>query len=35
MEIAYKFTPIELNKFKKFKLPTIVLDKNMIIKNGK
>ena len=32
MEIAYKFTPKELNKFKN---PTITLDKNKIIKNGK
>ena len=35
MEIAYKFTPKELNKFKKFKNPTIILDKNKIIKNAK
>ena len=35
MEIAYKFTPKELNKFKKFKNPTIILDKNKIIQNGK
>ena len=35
MEIAYKFTPKELNKFKRFKNPTIILDKNKIIKNGK
>ena len=35
MEIGYKFTPKELNKFKKFKNPTINLDKNKIIKNGK
>ena len=32
MEIAYKFTPKELNKFKKFKNSTIILDKNKIIK---
>ena len=32
MEIAYKFTPKELNKFLKFKNPTTILDKNEIIK---
>ena len=35
MEIAYKFTPKELNKLKKLKNTTIILDKNKIIKNGK
>ena len=35
MEIAYKFTPKEINKLSKFKNPSIVLKKNNIIKNGK
>ena len=35
MEIAYKFTPKEINKSSKFKNPTIVLKKDNIIKNGK
>ena len=35
MEIGYKFTPKELNKFKKFKNPTINLKKDNIVKNGK
>ena len=35
MEIAYKFTPKEINKLSKFKNPSIVLKKDNIIKNGK
>ena len=35
MEIAYKFTPKEINKLSKFKNPSILLDKNKIIQNGK
>ena len=35
MEVAYKFTPKEIQKLSKFKNPTIILDKNKIIKNGK
>ena len=35
MEIAYKFTPKEIQKLSKFKNPTIILDKNKIIKNRK
>ena len=35
MEISYKFTPKEIQKLSKFKNPSIVLDKNKIIKNGK
>ena len=35
MEIAYKFTPKEINKLSKFKNPSIVLKKENIIKNGK
>ena len=35
MEIAYKFTPKEINKLSKFKNPSILLKKNNIIKNGK
>ena len=35
MEIAYKFTPKEINKLSKFKNPSIVLKKENIVKNGK
>ena len=35
MEIAYKFTPKEINKLSKLKNPSIVLKKDNIIKNGK
>ena len=35
MEIAYKFTPKEINKLSKFKNPSIVLKKVNIVKNGK
>ena len=35
MEIAYKFTPKEIQKLSKFKNPSIVLKKENIIKNGK
>ena len=35
MEISYKFTPKEIQKLSKFKNPSIVLDKNKVVKNGK
>ena len=35
MEIAYKFTPKEINKLSKFKNPSIVLRQENIVKNGK
>ena len=35
MEIAYRFTPKEINKLSKFKNPSILLKKDNIIKNGK
>ena len=35
MEIAYKFTPREINKLSKFKNPSIVLKKDNIVKKGK
>ena len=35
MEVAYKFTPKELNKLSKFKNPSILLKKDNIVKNGK
>ena len=35
MEISYKFTPKEIQKFSKFKNPSIVLRKENIVKNGK
>ena len=35
MDIAYKFTPKEINKLSKFKNPSIVLKKDNIMKNGK
>ena len=35
MEIAYKFTPKEIQKLSKFKNPSIVLKKDNIVKNGK
>ena len=33
MEIAYKFTPKEINKLSKFKNPSIVFKKDNIVKN--
>ena len=35
MDIAFKFTPKEINKLSKFKNPSIVLKKDNIVKNGK
>ena len=35
MEIAYKFTPKEINKLSKFKNPSILFKKYNVIKNGK
>ena len=35
MEVAYKFTPKEINKLSKFKNPSFALKKDNIIKNGK
>ena len=35
MEIAYRFTPKEIDKLSKSKNPSIVLRKENIIKNGK
>ena len=35
MEIAYRFTPKEIQKLSLFKTPSIVLKKDDIIKNGK
>ena len=35
MEIAYRFTPKEIQKLSKFKNPSILLKKENIIKNGK
>ena len=35
MEIAYRFTPKEINKLTKFKNPSILLKKENIVKNGK
>ena len=35
MDIAYKFTPKEINKLSKFKNPSIILKKENIVKNGK
>ena len=35
MEIAYRFTPKEIQKLSKFKNPSIVLKKDNIMKNGK
>ena len=35
MEIAYKFTPKEIQKLSKFKNPNVVLKKDNIMKNGK
>ena len=35
MEIAYRFTPKEIDKLTKFKNPSIVLKKDNIVKNGK
>ena len=35
MEIAYRFNNKEIEKFKKYKNPSILLKKNNILKNGK
>ena len=35
MEIAYKFTPKQIQKLSKFKNPSILLKKDNIVKNGK
>ena len=35
MEIAYKFTPKEMQKLSKFKNPFVILRKENIVKNGK
>ena len=35
MEIAYKFTPKEMQKLSKFKNPSVILNKENIVKNGK
>ena len=35
MEIAYKFSPKEIQKLSEFKNPSIVLKKDNIVKNGK
>ena len=35
MEIAYKFTPKEIQKLSKFKNPSVILRKENIVKNGK
>ena len=35
MDIAYKFTPKEIQKLSKFKNPSVVLKKDNIIQNGK
>ena len=35
MDIAYKFTPKEINKLSKFKNPSILFKKENIVKNGK
>ena len=35
MEISYKFTPKEIQKLSKFKNPSILLDKDKIVKDGK
>ena len=35
MEVGYKFSPKEIQKLSKFKNPSIILDKNKIVKNGK
>ena len=32
MEIAYKFTPKEIQKLSRFENPTIILDKNKMVK---
>ena len=35
MEIAYRFTPKEIQKLSKFKNPSILLKKENIVKNSK
>ena len=35
MEIGYKFSPREIKKFSKFTNPSIILEKENIVKNGK
>ena len=35
MEIGYKFSPKEIKKLSKFKNPSIILEKENIVKNGK
>ena len=35
MEVSYKFTPKEIQKLSKFKIPSIILRKENIVKNGK
>ena len=35
MEIAYRFTPKEINKLSKFKNPSILLKEDNIMVNGK
>ena len=35
MEIAYKFSPKEIQKLSKFKNPSVILRKENIVKNGK
>ena len=35
MEIAYKFTPKEIQKLSKFKNPSVILRKENIVKNRK
>ena len=35
MELSYKFTPKEIQKFSKFKNPSVILKKENIVKDGK
>ena len=35
MEIGYKFSPKEIKKLSEFKNPSIILEKENIVKNGK
>ena len=35
MEVSYGFTPKEIQKLSKFKNPSVILDKNRVVKNGK
>ena len=35
MEIGYKFSPKEIKELSKFKNPSIILEKENIVKNGK